>query len=88
VAFVIAFGFKGNSLLLCSLDGTTSVTSLKVPRKHMDGIISCWNPHWCGAPQKFTGLNNVAYRLCVRQDDRFLTGGRFVYDKAVTIIQK
>ena len=45
MAFVIAFGFKGNSLLLCSLDGTASVTSLKVPRKHIDGVVSCWNPH-------------------------------------------
>jgi len=61
VAVVIAFGFKGGSLLLCSLDGTASVTSLKVPRKHIDGFFSCWNPHLCGAPQKFTGINNVAY---------------------------
>ena len=61
LALMIAFGFKGGSLLLCSLDGTASVTSLKVPRKHIDGVISCWNPHCRGAPQKFTGLDNVAY---------------------------
>ena len=45
LALMIAFGFKGGSLLLCSLDGTASVTSLKVPRKHIDGVVSCWNPH-------------------------------------------
>jgi hypothetical protein len=61
MAFVIAFGFKGSSLLLCSLDGTASVAGLEAARKHIHGFIFCWNPHLCGAPQKFTGLNNVAY---------------------------
>jgi len=62
VAFVIAFGFKGGSPLLCSLGGTASVTSFKVPCKHIDGFFFCWNHTLCGgAPQKLTGLNNVAY---------------------------
>ena len=52
VAFLIAFGFKGGSPLLCSLGGTASVTSFKVPRKHIDGFFFCWNPHCVVVPLK------------------------------------
>ena len=72
MAFVIAFGFKGNSLLPCSLDGAASVTSLEVSRKHIDCFFFCWNPHLCGAPQKFTGLNNAAYDLAFQIPRKFM----------------
>jgi hypothetical protein len=52
VAFVIVFGFKGGSPLLCSLGGTASVTSFKVPCKNIDGFFFCWNPHCVVVPLK------------------------------------
>jgi hypothetical protein len=46
-----------------NLDRTASVTSLKVPRKHLDGVIVLLEPTWCPSSHwlKIMSLTSFAF---------------------------